>query len=382
MKRSTGTRILTCLAPAALTLSALAGGGGQIIFDEFAPDDDNGTIPPGRYAGIGVIFAGTDDSSTWGGLDNGDPGNWSLNGTAGPVFAGFNGASYGVTIRFLSNVTGVTLDAARANGSVDGVITVDGYRNGMLMDSQTVTLGAINKWTTIAVGGLLDELVISGTGDGFHPFGVDNLRWQGAGACPWDFDGDGVVGPSDLASLLAAWNSPFGPAELAALLAAWGPCDPCGPGAGPCNAPNGSPGCQDVECCQLVCSMDPFCCDVVWDQLCADQALDVCFPCCQPGDLPEGEPCGEDTNGGCNSTPPVFREAQCNASYCGSAWAADGTRDTDWYRLTLTDTTLVTATLASEFDGVIFILDGLDTCAPVVVGSTGSSINCDPIGAA
>ena len=56
-------------------------------------------------------------------------------------------------------------------------------------------------------------------------------------ACPADLNGDGSVGPADLAQLLASWgvcpgNCPadfnsdgqVGPADLAALLAAWGPC--------------------------------------------------------------------------------------------------------------------------------------------------------------
>jgi hypothetical protein len=49
---------------------------------------------------------------------------------------------------------------------------------------------------------------------------------------PADLDGDGAVGPADLALLLGAWGTPgpgdlsgdgvVGPADLASLLAAWG----------------------------------------------------------------------------------------------------------------------------------------------------------------
>lgn len=42
--------------------------------------------------------------------------------------------------------------------------------------------------------------------------------------CPFDFDGDGMVGSNDLASLLGAWGDPFGSDDLAALLGGWGPC--------------------------------------------------------------------------------------------------------------------------------------------------------------
>ena len=44
------------------------------------------------------------------------------------------------------------------------------------------------------------------------------------GQCPWDLNGNGVVGPEDLAQILGAWGAPYGPAELARLLSVWGPC--------------------------------------------------------------------------------------------------------------------------------------------------------------
>ena len=55
-------------------------------------------------------------------------------------------------------------------------------------------------------------------------------------ACPTDLDGDGGVGPVDLAVLLASWgpcaecpadidgSGDVGPVDLAQVLAAWGPC--------------------------------------------------------------------------------------------------------------------------------------------------------------
>ena len=61
--------------------------------------------------------------------------------------------------------------------------------------------------------------------------------------CPADFDGDGAVGPADLATLLGAWtggdpypncpgyvntdldqNCHIDPADLAILLSQWGEC--------------------------------------------------------------------------------------------------------------------------------------------------------------
>jgi len=59
----------------------------------------------------------------------------------------------------------------------------------------------------------------------------------------------------------------------------------CGdPSAADCCIPSqvipGSPGCSDATCCELVCDfVDPFCCDVEWDASCATWALQFCPPC-------------------------------------------------------------------------------------------------------
>ncbi len=87
-----------------------------------------------------------------------------------------------------------------------------------------------------------------------------------------------------------------------------------------------------------------------------DLTIAECIPCvvpCPMGGLDEGEACGEDTNGGCNSTPPVFTSIQCGDIYCGNAWAEDSTRDTDWYELVLTEPYTVTMTAEAEFDVII-----------------------------
>ena len=55
----------------------------------------------------------------------------------------------------------------------------------------------------------------------------------------------------------------------------------CEPGAGPCDAPHASPGCNDVNCCKLVCDVDPNCCNATWDAACVDAAvvLGCAFSC-------------------------------------------------------------------------------------------------------
>ncbi len=128
-------------------------------------------------------------------------------------------------------------------------------------------------------------------------------------------------------------------------------------------------------------------------------SLDItsCSPCtaptCPPGSTLEGEPvCGtnyNDTyNGGCNSNPSVFQTVTCPDTLCGESGTFTvndtlNTRDTDWYRLVLTDTTLLTCYTVAEFPLLSFTLspgpvgfacDSLD-----VVGGPFTADACDTL---
>ena len=54
----------------------------------------------------------------------------------------------------------------------------------------------------------------------------------------------------------------------------------CDAGDGACCAANGTPGCEDEPGEDCVCSIDPFCCNVAWDSICADEYEDVCGGIC------------------------------------------------------------------------------------------------------
>jgi len=76
-----------------------------------------------------------------------------------------------------------------------------------------------------------------------------------------------------------------------------------------------------------------------------------CTPCsvtCPTPNTPEAEPCGDNTNGGCNSTPNAFEDIACNATICATTWADDGRRDTDWFRLVLTAPRYLIFTVQTE----------------------------------
>jgi hypothetical protein len=47
---------------------------------------------------------------------------------------------------------------------------------------------------------------------------------------------------------------------------------------GNCVEAHGGLGCEQSECEATICGIDPFCCDVAWDGICASEALDICVP--------------------------------------------------------------------------------------------------------
>ena len=80
----------------------------------------------------------------------------------------------------------------------------------------------------------------------------------------------------------------------------------------------------------------------------------ACTPACSPqvsctgATHTEAEACGLDSNGGCNTTPNLFEVISRNETICGTAWAYNGARDTDWYQFTTTGVTTLTLNVTSE----------------------------------
>ncbi len=146
-----------------------------------------------------------------------------------------------------------------------------------------------------------------------------------APACPSDCTGDlnddGVVDGADLGLLLNNWNGAgcgdlnndgvVDGADLGLLLTSWGPCAAgCGDAsAGSCCEANGSPFCDDADCCTLICADDPFCCNSLWDSICASAAIEACAPCFECGSSGAGSCC--EANG-----TPYCDDADCCALVC------------------------------------------------------------------
>lgn len=189
-------KALCSLAVACLftfTVASAVSNAETISFDEFAATNNNVAIQ-NEYSGVGVTF-GTDNSGTWGGISNGDPGTWGLNGTNGfPAFLGNNGQNnaytYVSTISFNTSVTSFSFDVSRSNGSEAGQsLTWYAYEGLNLRGSATITLGNINSWSTVSLnfaGIDFDKVVLDGSGSQslFSPYGIDNLQFSAAAAVP------------------------------------------------------------------------------------------------------------------------------------------------------------------------------------------------------
>jgi hypothetical protein len=86
----------------------------------------------------------------------------------------------------------------------------------------------------------------------------------------------------------------------------------------------------------------------------------------------ENEACGSSGNGGCNDVAggaPV-QPIVLGDKVAGTFWANAGTRDTDWYSLTLSADTQVTAKVSSGSFSTLLILGG--TCTSTVTLGTGT----------
>ncbi len=106
---------------------------------------------------------------------------------------------------------------------------------------------------------------------------------------------------------------------------------------------------------------------------CSTTGCPSCVPC-PPGGVPEGEPLCEfpDTfNGGCNSAVTVFSPIACGMTVCGTVWAENDTRDTDWYELVLTEQNEVIFTVGAEFDLVAGFLETTNPGSPTCSNITG-----------
>ena len=150
--------------------------------------------------------------------------------------------------------------------------------------------------------------------------------------CPWDCDGtdDGVINVLDLLVLLGHWGESGAcdfdgnvadVGDLLKLLGRWGDCpDPngCGsPDAGSCFVANGTPACNNQDCCNQVCAVEPACCDSGWDLACKALANSMCGTC---GDAGAGDCCQANGTPGCDDAACCRLVCEIDGFCCGFEW--------------------------------------------------------------
>jgi hypothetical protein len=138
--------------------------------------------------------------------------------------------------------------------------------------------------------------------------------------------------------------------------------DVCTGAANSCCVAGTTPGCSDTECCNQICALDPFCCSVTWDGICAGAAVAQCSACsanctvdCAAATVEEGEICGNDDNGGCNNPANLVSALEVGDVVCGSYWAEASIRDTDWYEFTVTENKVLTFSVEGEIPTNLFL---------------------------
>lgn len=135
------------------------------------------------------------------------------------------------------------------------------------------------------------------------------------------------------------------------------------PSEGECTVAHPSPGCADFECCALVTDLDGWCSFASWDEVCAREAAAVCgvTPCeiRIPADaIDENEPCYERLNDGCGVTFSKGRIAPvCGVPIQGRA-VGGGPRDMEWFALDGPSRHRVGVTVATEFPAELQLVLG------------------------
>lgn len=147
-----------------------------------------------------------------------------------------------------------------------------------------------------------------------------------------------------------------------------------------CFEPGSGPGCADLECCQLICSVDPFCCEVEWDEICAGEAVAQCAGCPTPscdGASAEGEAFGRQINAGC-STGGGSTPIACGQSVCGSLWhlSSPVSEDTDAYSLVVSGSPKNVTLTVESANLVLLTLLRSDTCSVPFLEITSSIEDC------
>jgi hypothetical protein len=175
----------------------------------------------------------------------------------------------------------------------------------------TIANGAENEWVRANManfGGVprdvwlgLSDASVEGTFAWVNGEPLTYIAW-GPGE-PNDLNGEDYV---EMYPTVGAWNDMphyggwdnYAVAEVEVLI--------CGDvAAGSCFAVHSTPFCNDAACCTEVCGVDPYCCNQVWDSLCVSESFVFCYGC------------GAASAGSCYTTHgPACADADCCQTVC------------------------------------------------------------------
>jgi hypothetical protein len=134
-----------------------------------------------------------------------------------------------------------------------------------------------------------------------------------------------------------------------------------------CVAPGGQDYVSRITCLSLYAGHTYYIVVDGFGEECGNYTMDVtvCEECvveCPEGAQIEQEPCGDDTNGGCNTDPanPPVEAITLGTPVCGTAWADADFRDTDWFELTFDEVVSLTVTGEAEFPLQLLVIYNAD----------------------
>jgi len=124
---------------------------------------------------------------------------------------------------------------------------------------------------------------------------------------------------ADSSCCSTGWDQ--GCADLAGILCGSVCAGTC-PSDGSCCDSHSGGACDDFTCCDLVCTNTPSCCEAVWSSACADLARAICGDTCAGTCPAPGDCCAAHDGGGCEVASCCG--AVCNdlPSCCSETWSS------------------------------------------------------------
>ncbi|MDQ1315771.1 MAG: hypothetical protein QG662_1880 [Pseudomonadota bacterium] len=149
-----------------------------LAFDDAWSANGDTYVPTSYYPGVTISG---DTIGVMGGVSNGDPGNWDLEGTNGPAFLGVNsGVGSATTFTLSSPVTSFSMDVGLANGW-NNDFTLTAFLGATPVHSVSFTLtdanGGTGTWHTAAISGVgaFDSVTLTSTSGTGFAWGMDNV---------------------------------------------------------------------------------------------------------------------------------------------------------------------------------------------------------------